>query len=111
MSERFERLLTYGALPVNYNIPKSWTDEVTNLYRRLEEGDCTALAPLLKWDIEFLSDPQAIRCLIVLKGDPVGPDRESRAELRRIANVIARRPGRGRSKLPWGDRLAWELKG
>ncbi len=110
MSERFERLVTFGVAPVNYNIPETWTDEVKALYKRLESGDFDALAPLIECDLEFITDRWSMWALAVLKYDPNMQDQKARASLRKIANVIARRPGRPRGPLPWGDRLEAELK-
>ena len=89
---------------LNYNDPQTWTPEVRELYRRLEGGDCSALAPLLAADLEFITDPQAMRALVVLKCDPQYPPKEARAQLNRIANVVRRRP-ENRAKLPRGDVL------
>ena len=110
MTERYERLFCYGDPPVDYHRRDTWTDEVKALYKRLEEKDYTALAALLKWDIEFLSDPKVMAELIKLKFAPEYPDDECRSELRKIANVIARRPGRRRRVLPYGDQLKRDFK-
>ncbi len=109
MTERFERLFTFGPRPVNYRDRETWTEEVQVLYKRLQDGDHSALAPLLKWDIEFLLDPRAMARLIQLKYAPELKDHFCRAELRRIANVIAQRPKR-RHVLPSGDLLEAELR-
>ncbi len=111
MTERYERVFTYGKRrPVSYHDQESWTDEVKALYDRLQKQDHSALAPLLKWDIEFLTDPRAIVSLILLKFAPELPDKYCRGELRKIANVIARRPGRRPRKLPHGDQLNADLE-
>ncbi len=111
MTERYERLFSYGKRrPVSYHLQETWTDEVKALYDRLQRQDHSALAPLLKWDIEFLTDRRAIVSLILLKFAPELPDKYCRAELRRIANVISRRPGRRPRKLPHGDQLEDELE-
>lgn len=107
MSLKFERVVTFGPV-VDYTNKETWTPEVRALYKKLEGGDCSALAPLLEVDIEFITDRHALRTLILLKYDPDRPGAESRAELRKIANVIARRPGKRRSKLPPGDLLLAE---
>jgi hypothetical protein len=82
---------------------------VNGLYERLKGGDCTALAPLLKRDIEFIRDPQAMRALVTLKYSPDYSASDARKELRRIGNIVAQRPGR-RNRLPHGDRLQAELQ-
>jgi hypothetical protein len=110
MSEGFERMITYGARPVSYPARETWTDEVKALYARLKDGDSTALAPLLEWNIEFIRAPMATAALICLKYTSELPARQARAELRRIANVIIRRPARRKTKLPYGDRLLDELQ-
>lgn len=110
MTERYERIFSYGARPVDYHLRDTWTDEVAALYKRLKERDHTALAPLLKWDIEFLTDSKAMVALINLKYSPDIPKGKAKAELRKIADEIARRPGRPRRKLPHGDQLEAELK-
>jgi len=79
------------------------------LYERLQKRDYFVLADLLKWDIEFLTDRRAIVTILGLKHSPDLPDKQCRAELRRIANVIRRRPSRSRRKLPYGDQLEAEL--
>jgi len=111
MTERYERLFTYGKQrPVNYHDKETWTDEVKALYQCLLAENHRALAPLLKWDIEFLTDPKAIVTLILLKYAPELPDKECRDQLRKIANVIAQRPRRRLRKLPHGDQLKAELE-
>ena len=111
MSEIHERLFTYGARAVSSYEPETWTDEVKALFERLERRDYSAVAPLLSWDIEFLCNQTVIAALINLKYAPELPDKMCRAELRKIANVVRRRPGRPRRKLPYGDFLEAELKG
>jgi hypothetical protein len=103
MSSRFERLVAFGPV-LNYNDQHTWTPEIRELYRRLEGGDCSALAPLLAADLEFITDPQAMRALVVLKYDPQYPARKARVQLNRIASVVRRRP-ESRAKLPRGDVL------
>ena len=105
MSAHHERVVTFGPT-VNYDLEETWTDEVRGLYKRLEDGDFTALAPLISIDIEFLMDSQAMRSLEVLKFAPKKEidDRRARRELRKIANIIERRPA-PRGELPYGDRL------
>ena len=105
MSLHLQRVFTYGPV-VNYGLEETWTGEVRGLYKRLEDGDFTALAPLISIDIGFLSDSQAMRNLEVLKFAPEREidGRQARRELRRIANVIERRPVR-RGQLPYGDFL------
>jgi hypothetical protein len=108
VSLRFERLVTFGPV-VNYNLKETWTDEVRELYKRLEGGDVTALAPLIAIDLEFLTDSQAMCILVLLKFDPERDTRQAKLELRKIANIIERRPAR-RGQLPAGDFLFWRLK-
>lgn len=110
MTERFERQITYGARPVNYVEPDTWTDEVKILYERLENGDYTALAPLIAIDLEFITDNQAMRALVMLKYIHSVPDDVARAELQKIASVIKRRPRHRGAKLPYGDRLNEQIR-
>ena len=110
MTERFERLLTFGAPPVTYGLPETYTDKVQDLHRRLKDGDYKALAPLIAIDIEFLREPMAIAALVNLKFNPQLPDGEARAELRRIVNVILRRPRHRGARLAHGDVLEADLK-
>lgn len=110
MSERFERMFTFGAPPVNSRNRDTWTDEVVALYQRLQDGDDTALAPLLEFDMEFLREGMAIAAIVGLKYDRTIPARVARAGLQRIANVIRKRPGRRGAKLPFGDRLLAEAE-
>ena len=98
MSERFERMITFGPPPVMYGNPDTWTDKVRELYARLRDGDDTALAPLLEADIEFLRDGMAIAAIVGLKYDKTISPRVAKAGLARIANVIRRRPGRRGAK-------------
>src|SRR5437867_11276298 len=100
MTERYERMITFGASPVNYNLPETWTDETKQLYERLKGGDWAALAPLLDIDLEFITDSQAMRALVMLKWVPGVPDKEARRELGKIANIIRRRPGNRGAKRP-----------
>ncbi len=108
-SQPDKHIVAFGPV-VNYNDPTTWTDEVKRLYDRLGDGDCTALAPLVAIDIEFLTDQQAMRALVTLKYDPDFPDRKARAELRKTANVLIRRP-RKTGWLPEGDVLLAGLRG
>ena len=109
MSLKFERILAFGPV-VDYPRKETWTQEVKDLYQRLKDGDCTALAPLLAIDLEFIRDTQALRALLLLKYDPDYPAASARRELRKIANVLTRRPSK-RGTLPTGDFLQAELRG
>lgn len=109
MTMRFSRLVTFGPV-VTYHDRHTWTEEVKQLYKRLQDGDPGALAPLLAIDIEFVRDSQAMRALVTLKNDPAYPAAKARSQLRKIANVMTRRP-RHKGKLPPGDLLLAELKG
>jgi hypothetical protein len=55
--------------------------------------------------LEFITDGQAMRALVMLKWVPGVPEKEARRELAKIANIIRRRPGDRGAKLPHGDRL------
>jgi len=110
MTERYERVFIYGPPSVDAYVEDTWTDQVKALMERLEHYDYSAVAHLLEWDIEFLCNQKVIAAIIILKYSPDLDDKSCRAELRRIANVIGRRPKRRRSKLPYGDRLEAELK-
>jgi len=108
MTERFERMITFGPPPVTFGRPETYTDKVKALYRRLKDGDYKALAPLIANDIEFLREPTAIAALVILKYDRQQPDKKANAELRKIANVIRRRPRSRGARLPYGDWLQAE---
>jgi hypothetical protein len=108
VTERFRRVVTSRPV-VNYNDPQTWTDEVKALHRRLQDGDVGALAPLVAIDVEFISNADAIKTLVLLKYDPALPSRRARLELRRIANAIQKRPRLRGEKLPGGDQLLPEL--
>jgi len=110
MTERYERVFIYGPRSVDAYVEETWTDQVKALMERLQRYDYSAVAPLLEWDIEFLCNQKVIAAIIILKYSPDLDDKWCRAELRRIANVLARRPRRRRHKLPYGDRLEAELK-
>jgi hypothetical protein len=109
MTERLRRI-TVGTPPVTYSDPKTWTDEVRRLYGRIRQWDCTALAPLLKWDLEFIRRRPVFGVLVLLKFTDEYPAALARRELRKVANVIAQRPRRQKTKLPPGDQLEVELK-
>jgi len=108
MTERFERIVTFGVLPVTYGRPETYTEQVKKLLERLDDGDCRALAPLIALDIEFIREPMAIAALVILKYDRQQSDRQARAELQKIANVIRRRPRSRGARLPYGDWLQAE---
>ncbi len=110
MTRRYERLFGYGAPPLNYHDMGTWPHEVLRLYRRLLSNDHSVLAPLLKWDIEFLSNRRVMISLIKLKYSPDLPDKQCREKLREIAKVIAYRPRRFDRNLPYGDQLSAELE-
>lgn len=110
MGERFERLMTFGAPPVKYSDPSTWTEGVKALYKRARAWDYTAIAPLLRADLEFIRVPFVFGGLVLLKYTTEVPDAVARAELRKIAGVIQQRPRRRRSKLPTGDILDAELQ-
>ena len=110
MRSRSERPVTFGPV-VHYPQRGTWTAEVKEYYEQLKAGDVYALAPLLSFDLLFLCDVAAAKALVLLKTDTCCPAAQARRELRRIANLITRRHGRRRAKLPPGDFLYVELAG
>lgn len=109
MSERMERLWTYGAQPVNCNIPATWTPEVKGLYERVASGDWRALPDLLDVEEDFGMLPEIRTTYWIVKSDPSIPERERRDVLDKLARITGRKSKYGRSKLPPKYELACNL--
>ncbi len=109
MSERIERLWTFGAPPVNCNIPETWTPEVKALFERVTAGDWRALPDLLAVDEDFEMIPAVRATYWIVKHDPVISEEERRDVLDRLAHIRGRASKYGRSKLSPKYELAYTL--